>query len=311
MLAFGRRQPLDEQVINLNPIIRENAEIMERLLGNMGQLVLEFEPNLGQVRPAPAQFQQVLLNLTINARDAFRDSGRVTIPKANREIKMGNNRRLTDTPPGRYVVLTVSDNGTDIDEETQQHMFEPFFTTKPEGQGTGLGLVYGVVQQSGGLITVHSELGAGSTFEIMRPEHRGPVDISAPTLSSRLPSLPVTRGHETVLLVEKNDVLRKMAAGMLAADDYRVLDAKTNGDANAKTRGQSKPLELLMVNLSEDRVKLARSLYMTQPGLRVLNICNQNALQNLAWLLPEHQYSLPKPFALSELLRAARKLLDV
>lgn len=312
LLAFGRRQPLDARVINLNHIIRENAEIMERLLGNTGQLLLELAPNLGHVRTDPAQFQQVLLNLTINARDALRDSGRVTIATANREIKMGNNRRLTDTPPGRYVVLTVSDNGTGMDEETQQHLFEPFFTTKPEGQGTGLGLalVYGVVQQSGGFITVHSELGAGSAFEIMLPEHRGPVDVSAPPLSTRLPSLPVTRGHETVLLVEENEVLRKMVAGMLTADGYRVIDAKTNGDANAKTRGQSKQVELLIVNLAEDGEKLARSLYLTQPGLRVLNICNQNAPQTLAWLVPEHQYSLPKPFALSELLRAARKLLD-
>jgi len=104
--------------------------------------------------------------------------------------------------------------------------------------------------------------------------------------------------------------LRKMMAGMLTADGYRVIDAKTNGDANAKTRGQTKPVELLIVNLAEDGEKLARALYLTQSGLRVLNICNQNAPQTLAWLEAKHQMSLPKPFALSELLRAARRLLD-
>ncbi len=308
LLAFGRRQPLDARVINLNQIIRENAEIMERLIGSTGQLVLNLAANLGHVRTDPAQFQQVLLNLTINARDALRDSGRIIISTGLREIKMGHNRRLTDTPPGRYVTLTVSDNGTGMDEETQQHLFEPFFTTKPEGQGTGLGLalVYGVVQQSGGYIAVRSELGNGSTFEIMLPEHRGPADSSAPPLPARLPTFPVKRGHETVLLVEENEVLRKMVAGMLTADGYRVIDAKTHGEANAKAQ----PVELLIVNLAEDGEKLARALYMMQPGLRVLNICNQNAPQTLAWLESEHQVSLPKPFALSELLRAVRKLLD-
>lgn len=312
LLAFGRRQPMDARVINFNHIVRENAEIMERLLGGTGRLELELTAGLGNVRADPTQFQQVLLNLLINARDALRDHGRVTITTANREIKMGLNRRLTDTPPGRYVVLTVQDNGTGMDAETLKHLFEPFFTTKPEGQGTGLGLalVYGVVQQSGGFITVRSELLVGSTFEILLPESRDPVDQHGSASPLPVSPLPATRGHETVLLVEENEVLRKMVAGMLTADGYRVLDAKSAREGLARARASAKPVQLLVTNLAGEGEKLARALHAARPGLRVLNACNQNAQHTLAWLAPGHQVSLPKPFALSELLKAARRLLD-
>ncbi len=313
LLAFGRRQPMDVRVINFNHVIRENAEILGRLLGTAGQLVLELDERLGNVRTDPAQFQQVLLNLTINARDALREHGRVVISTTNREIKNSPTRRLTGVPPGRYVVLTVNDNGTGMDAETQKHLFEPFFTTKPEGKGTGLGLslVYGVVQQSGGFIQVRSEMTVGSTFEIYLPEQRGPVESGASSIPFTVPPLPVTRGHESVLLVEEDDVLRKMVAGMLTADGYRVVDVRKHGDALAKARAsQGKPVQLLIANITGDGEKLAKALHAERPELRVLNACNQGAQQTFAWLPPGRQTSLPKPFALSELLKAARKLLD-
>ncbi len=171
LLAFSRRQPLNSRVINLNELVTSNAEIMRRLLGDAGQIDLELAPDLLNVRTDPAQFQQVILNLVLNARDALRDRGRIVITTAVRDVRSGLNRRQTDTPPGRYVSITVADNGTGMDADTQKHLFEPFFTTKPEGKGTGLGLalVYGVVQQSGGFISVRSALLVGSTFEILLP----------------------------------------------------------------------------------------------------------------------------------------------
>lgn len=313
LLAFGRRQPMDVRVINFNHIIRENAEILRRLLGDAGQLVLDLDERLGNVRTDPAQFQQVLLNLTINARDALRDHGRVTITTANREVKDKPDRRPTDVPPGRYVVLTVTDNGTGMDTETQKHLFEPFFTTKPDGKGTGLGLslVYGVVQQSAGFIQVRSQLTVGSTFEIMLPEQRGPGDAGMSSVPFAVPSIPATRGHETVLLVEEDEVLRKMVAGMLTADGYRVTDVSKSSDAVEKHRSaQGKPVQLLIANIAGDSEKLAKELLAERPDLRVLNACNQGAQQTFPWLPPGRQTSLPKPFALSELLKAARKLLD-
>ncbi|HWA85186.1 MAG TPA: ATP-binding protein [Opitutus sp.] len=310
LLAFGRRQPMDAHVTNFNRIVRDNAEITGRLLGTSGRLQLDLAKRLGNVRADPTQFQQVLLNLVINARDALRDHGVVTITTANREIRPGLNRRLTDIPPGRYVSLAVSDNGTGMDAETQKHLFEPFFTTKPEGKGTGLGLalVYGVVQQSNGFITVRSELLAGSTFEILLPEVQEPEEPGL--LAPPIMPLPATRGHELLLLVERDDVVRKMIAGMLTADGYRVLAAQSPKEALRLAKAQDRPVELLIAETGSGEL-LARDLRRVAPNLRILSIGNQNTPPPFEWLAGEHQAALVKPFALSELLRDVRALLDV
>ncbi len=171
LLAFGRRRPIDARLIDLNALVRENAPILQRLVGDTGRVELELAEAAPRVRTDPAQMQQVLLNLVLNARDALGAHGRITIATAVRTIKPGRNRRFTDRPPGRYVALRVTDNGTGMDAETQRHLFEPFFTTKPEGKGTGLGLavVYGVVEASGGTVVVRSAPGEGSTFEVLLP----------------------------------------------------------------------------------------------------------------------------------------------
>jgi two-component system cell cycle sensor histidine kinase/response regulator CckA len=310
LLAFGRREPLKARVINLNRFVRNNAEILARLLGEAGRLELALAKNPGRVRTNPAQFQQVLLNLILNARDALRANGRVVIRTARREIKSGLNRRATDAPPGRYVCLSVSDNGTGMDDATQKQLFEPFFTTKPEGEGTGLGLslVYGVVQQSGGFITVKSEVSVGSTFEILLPETHEPA--ASAERAAMIAPLPSTRGHESVLLVEDNDVVRKMVAGILTADGYRVLAAKTPAAALREARHLPKPAQLLIAGLTSEGVKLARALHETEPELRVLCTTARETTPALPWLKGRRRTYLPKPYALSELLKAARALLD-
>jgi PAS domain S-box-containing protein len=310
LLAFGRREPLQARVINLNRFVRSNAAILARLLGDAGRLELALARNLGQVHTNPAQFQQVLLNLILNARDALREQGCVVIRTARREIRSGLNRRATDAPPGRYVCLSVSDNGIGMDAETQQQLFEPFFTTKPEGEGTGLGLslVYGVVQKSGGFITVKSEVGVGSTFEILLPETR-----EAATAAERLATigaLPSTRGHESVLLVEDDDVVRKMVGGILTADGYRVIAAKTTAAALREARHLPKPAQLLIAGLTSEGDKLARALHAAEPELRVLCTTNREPARALAWLDRRRRAYLAKPYTLSELLKAARTLLD-
>ena len=219
------------------------ASNLTRLLGDKGKLELELESGLPHVRTDPVQFQQVLLNLTLNARDALHDRGRVTISTTTREIKAGQNRRATDAAPGRYVMLTVTDNGTGMDRDTLGRLFEPFFTTKPSGKGSGLGLatVYGVVQQSGGFISARSELLVGSTFEILLPEVNETAEypVNAPTPA--IPALPETRGHEVVLIVEEDEVLRKMVAGMLTADGYRALDAANSTEGKSRAATAPKP----------------------------------------------------------------------
>jgi len=307
LLAFSRRQPLNFSVINFNTLVRDNAEILRRLLGDAGRLDLELAPDLANVRTDPAQFQQVLLNLVLNARDALRDHGRIVVKTANREIKPGLNRRATDTPPGRYATLCVTDNGTGMDAETQKHLFEPFFTTKPEGKGTGLGLalVYGVVQQSSGYIHVRSALLVGSTFEVLLPLAHAPVDEAPATVAP----LPATRGSERVVLVEDDDVVRKMVAGILTADGYRVRAMKSFAELETETAPDG-PVQLLIAGLAGEGEKHARRLHAENDGLRVLCTSNHDFKMPVAWLAPIRQACLNKPYALSELLRAARKLLD-
>ncbi len=310
LLAFSRRQAMAPRVISLNRIIRDNADILARLLKPDKSLVLSLEQGLGNVRADPAQLQQVILNLSINARDALRPGGQVTISTARREIKVGVHRRLTDMPPGQYILLAVSDNGTGMDEATQSHLFEPFFTTKDEGQGTGLGLalVYGVVQQSGGHILVHSAPDVGSTFEIFLPEVHEPAAAS----DGSLPPLPVTRGRETLLVVEEDDVVRKMVAGILTADGYKVIATKSPAEGLHEIRKLAKPVHLVCVDHGDrngDGDRLVRTLYAGQPGLRVVCTPSQETAA-FSWMASEHQICLPKPFALRALLKAVRGLLD-
>ena len=310
LLAFGRRQPLKVRVLNPNRFLRSQADILARLLGDTGRLELDLDPNVGQVRIDPAQLQQVLLNLTLNARDALRKRGCVVIGTARRRVKTGLNRRFTDAAPGDYICLSVSDNGTGMSQETQQQLFEPFFTTKPEGKGTGLGLslVHGVVQQSGGFITVKSELSKGSTFEVMLPETQLPE--SAADRRASLDPLPSTRGHEAVLLVEEDDVVRKMVTGILTADGYRVHAVKTPDLALKEARRLPRPVQLLITSFTHHGDVLARRLHTAVPGLRVLSTTSRESAVYLPWLKKARWAHLPKPYALSELLKAARGLLD-
>lgn len=313
LLVLGRRQPMEPRNLSLNQLLRENAPILGRLIGEAGRLELELADNLGVVRIDPGQFQQVLFNLVFNARDALRNNGRITLGTARRVIRTGPEGDEPAPPAGNYVALTVADNGTGMDTETQKHMFEPFFTTKPEGEGSGLGLalVYGVVQQSGGFISAKSELLVGTTFEILLPELPAEPEAAPPATASSIPPIPVTRGHESVLLVEPDIVLRKMVAGILTTDGYRVTDAANATEAMPHIRGRKPPVQLLIINLDGAGRRLAQALGKSAPDLRVLDICNQGARHGAIKALPAaHQQSLPKPFALSQLLRAARQLLD-
>ena len=307
LLAFSRRQPLNARVINLNTLVHENASILQRLLGNAGQLELELASDVPNVRTDPAQFQQVLLNLVLNARDALRKDGRVVVNTSVREIRTGHTRRNANIPPGRYVALTITDNGTGMDTDTQQHLFEPFFTTKPEGKGTGLGLalVYGVVQQSGGYITVRSELLVGSSFEVLLPVVNAPLTETPPEVTP----LQSVRGSESVLLVEEDDVVRKMVAGILTADGYRVTATKSFADV-AKEPPPSRPFQLFIGSLAGDGERFARRLMEAYPTLRLLCTAQNDFKMPVPWIDPDRQAIINKPYALNDLMRAARTLLD-
>ena len=307
LLAFSRRQPLNARVINLNTLVHENAAILQRLLGTAGHLELELADAIPNVRTDPAQFQQVLLNLVINARDALRNEGRIIVSTSVRALKAGQSRRSPDIPPGHYVALTITDNGTGMDADTQQHLFEPFFTTKPEGKGTGLGLalVYGVVQQSGGYISVRSELLVGSTFEVLLPVVNQPLTESPPAVAP----LQSVRGSENVLIVEEDEVVRKMVAGILTADGYRVTATKSFTDVT-RAPPPARPFQLFIGPLAGEGEKFARRLVETYPSLRVLCTAQNDFKLPVPWVAADRQAIINKPYALNELMRAARTLLD-
>jgi PAS domain S-box-containing protein len=311
LLAFSRRQAMNPRVISLNQLVRDNAEILSRLLKPAKSLVLALDAGSINVRVDPAQLQQVILNLTINARDALDEGGQVTITTALREITAAQPPDLEPIPPGRYATLSVQDNGAGMDEHTQAHLFEPFFTTKEPGRGTGLGLalVYGVVQQSGGHIRVTSAPRCGSTFEIFLPEVREPAQEPTTTI----PKIPATRGQETVLIVEEDDVIRKMVASILTADGYTVLSERAADDGLDIARRLGRPIDLLIAQIGgthgAEGQQFVRALHAEHPNLRVLATGNPDCAP-LPFLPKGAVACVAKPFALTAVIKAVRALLD-
>jgi PAS domain S-box-containing protein len=313
LLAFSRRQEMDPKVINLNQIIRELSELLRRLVGPASTLQLDLAVDLGNIRVDPALMQQVILNLVINARDALPAAGgAVTVRTANNTVPPHRrSHSASEIQPGRYAVLAVQDTGEGMDSETQRRMFEPFFTTKEPGKGTGLGLstVYGIVKQSGGYVTVQSDPRAGSNFAIYLPEVSEPADAYKASL---LP-LPDTRGRETILLLEEDDLVGKMVAGILTAEGYEVLAANRPADALAMAKRHGRPIDLLIADLTEPKgcgLELARELHALKPGFRILCTSNLEEARPVSWLPAAHQAHIVKPFALHQVLRLTRELLD-
>ena len=311
LLAFSRRQALDPRVLGLNRFVRENADILSKLLRPDKSLALDLGAKRDHVRVDLSQLQQVLLNLLLNARDALAAGGRVRIRTTNRLVRKSRRAKESEEiPPGRYVVLSVEDDGHGMDADTLAHLFEPFFTTKEHGQGTGLGLslVFGVVQQSGGHIAVQSAKGVGATFSLYFPEVSAPTDPQ-PSLPAALPS---TRGSETLLVVEEDPVVRKMVAGILTSDGYRVIDTGTPAQAARACSAQAEPVHLIILNygsLGGPGEKLVKKLGSRWPELCVLTTGSGDP-KSVQAVPAVRQATLAKPYALSSLLREVRSLLD-
>jgi signal transduction histidine kinase len=229
LLAFGRRQILQPQVINFNEIITGLDGILRRLIDEDIELSYKLEPELESVKVDPNRMEQVLMNLVINARDAMPRGGRLTIATSNREIGEAQVEGYQEIKSGQYIMTEVSDTGIGMDKELTNRIFEPFFSTKTKGQGSGMGLatVYGIVRQSGGQVSVHSEPNGGTTFTIILP--RVPE-----------PSVPIRRedtenglgmGTETVLLVEDEENVRRLIRRVLEGKGYTVLSASQASEA--------------------------------------------------------------------------------
>jgi PAS domain S-box-containing protein len=229
LLSFARRQMIEPVALDLGAVVEGSLEMLRRLLGEEIQISAALAEDLGIVEADPGQIQQVLVNLTVNARDAMPEGGRLVIETANVLIGEEYVGTRAEIAPGLYVTLSVTDTGTGMSEEVLSHVFEPFFTTKPQGSGTGLGLAtsHGIVKQSGGHIWIHSELGQGTTVTILLPQVASRSDRAGEAPAPR----PPARGTETILVVEDEPSVRRLAVLGLRSNGYVVLEAANAAEA--------------------------------------------------------------------------------
>lgn len=307
ILEFSRRQDSEVKVINFNTLIREIAEILRRVAGDATAVELRLASDLGNARIDPTQFQQVLLNLCFNARDAMPRGGKLSIRTYNHRVTTDADRRAPGMATGAYAVMNIADTGEGMPAGLLKRIFEPFFTTKPQGTGLGLATVAGILRQNDGHITVRSAPGAGTTFEVFLPETPEPEQTSV----TKLGTLPAVRGSEAVLIVEQDEVLRKMIAGILATDGYQVADVATPEDAGSLIKhGGLQPQLVIVHSGTRAGSSLVRQLHAGNRGLRLITTSAQPPDDDVAGIARKRLAHLPKPFALSTLLRHVRSLLD-
>ncbi|MDQ3295269.1 MAG: PAS domain S-box protein, partial [Myxococcota bacterium] len=269
LLAISRRQVIDPKVVDLNAVVAEMGTMLRRVIGLHITLTIDSDLVVSPVRVDPGQFEQVVMNLCVNARDAMSSGGTLTLLTRNATVDEGVTGPLREVSPGHYVVLTVADTGHGMSVEVQQRLFEPFFTTKPLGHGTGLGLstVYGIVKQSGGHIIVDSALGEGTRFHVYFPAVELPLETRAVAREIH------TQGAgRTVLVAEDEPALRQLLDRFLTSEGYRVLVAADGAEALVMFREAGAVdvvvTDMLMPGMSG--IELTRELDAKAPGVRIL-----------------------------------------
>jgi len=315
LLAFGRRQVLRPVPLEINAVVSEmRGGLLRQVIPEDVELVIDLDPEVGLVRVDPTQFEQVVLNLAMNAGDAMPDGGRLTMRSSGCHV---GDTLLEDAPalePGDYVRLTVEDTGTGISDPVREHIFEPFFTTKSAEHGTGLGLatVYSAVRECGGLVEVNSELGEGSSFDVYFPIYRGTLEQAAP--ESR-PAVDIV-GNENLLLVEDDPSVRVVLKEYLEDQGYSVLTADDGEDGLEVARRSDSSVDLVLSDVVMPKmngVELARALQSEIPEIKVLLISGHTRDRKR---VVEESLScascsfLQKPFTPQTLVTKIRELLD-
>jgi PAS domain S-box-containing protein len=311
LLAFSRKQVLQTKVLDLNEIITDTTKMLRHLIGEDIQLYRRLNVKLGRIQADPGQISQVIMNLAVNARDAMPKGGNVTIKTDNVYLNEESPERHHTTQQGNFVLLAVSDNGEGMDHETQQHIFEPFFTTKEVGKGTGLGLstVYGIVKQSGGHISVDSEVGRGTTFNIYLPRvvEESPAVEEIPTIKD------FQKGTETVLLVEDEDMVRNLSREVLETNGYTVIEARDGVEALTVCNGDCK-IDLLMTDIVMPHMggrELAEKLLERMPDIQILFTSGYTDDPSMQRNVSETAANfIQKPFTPILLLQKIRDVLD-
>ncbi len=314
LLAFSRRQVAEPCVINLNQRIREMENLLRRIIGEDIKLITLLAEDLAPVKIDPAQVEQIIMNLAVNARDAMLKGGLLTIETQNVSLDQEYVQTHPEVSPGEYVMLAVSDTGCGMSEEVKAHLFEPFFTTKDRSKGTGLGLstVYGIVKQNNGFIYVYSELGKGTTFKIYLPQVQAEItpEVKPEAIGKSL------WGTETILLVEDEESVREVATRALRQNGYEVLLASSGSEALEMLDDElkGKDIHLLLTDVvlpAMSGKELALYLQEIYPQLKVLFMSGYaNGLITNHFVVEPGINFLPKPFTPLDLLRKVREVLD-
>jgi CheY-like chemotaxis protein len=286
--------------------------MLQRLIGEDIQIKTTLNPNIDQVIVDSAQLSQILMNLAVNARDAMPRGGKLTIKTDNISLDTDYARRHVGIAPGDYVLLSVSDTGIGMNHQTQQHIFEPFFTTKERDQGSGLGLatVYGIVKQSGGNIEVASDLGAGTTFKIYLPR----VKKRIPQVKKPDTFVELVAGTETILLVEDEEVVRKLSRRILEICGYNVIETRNGIEALESCAVGDCKFDLLMTDVVMPKMggsELAEKLRLKLPNLKILftsGYTNEAVIRH--GVKVGNVNFIQKPFSPKQLANKIRKIFD-
>ncbi len=313
LLAFSRKQMLAPKVVDLNEVVAENLKMLTRMIGEDIDLVMVPGPGLGAVRADPGQIDQVIMNLAVNARDAMPQGGKLTIETANATLDENFARMHTPLTAGDYIMLSISDTGVGMDGETQSRIFEPFFTTKgAKGTGLGLSTVYGIVKQSGGFIFVDSQPEHGTAFRAYFPRVNTREDAAVVQDSLGLPH--PDHGQETILMVEDETHLRRLARQYLETQGYKILEAEDGAAALQIVDGYQGTIDLLLTDVIMPGMngrELATNISKLLPGIRVLYMSGytENAVGHDG-TLDAGINLLQKPFSLPALKDRVREVLE-
>ena len=312
LLAFSRKQPFNPCILNLNDVIQNLEKMLPRLIGDRVNLDIAIDPDVGPVRADPGGIEQIVINLAVNAKDAMPQGGTLTVGSAQMDLREPLVTELATVTPGHYVLLAVRDTGMGMDAEVLSHLFEPFFTTKEPGMGTGLGLatIHGIVRKLGGVITVESKPGRGSTFRVFLPR----VEHEEAGSSETADALPSDSGTETVLIAEDDPVVRMLTGEILRRKGYEVLEAGGGQEALAIARRHDGPIHLLLSDLSMPGMtglELRERFMKMRPSSKTLFMSGYSKGEVTSLTPKELPASLiAKPFSPDVLAWNVRKVLD-
>ena len=313
LLAFSRKQILEFKVLNLNDLIKDLDKMLHRILGEDIELIYRLSEEAGKVKIDPGQIEQVILNLAVNARDAMPSGGKLIIETGRLDVDEKDIKTTPDIGPGNYVRVSITDTGVGMTPEVKEHLFEPFFTTKAKGKGTGLGLstVYGIIKQSNGHITVFSEPGRGTTFNIYLPR----VEAEEDRVQSKTKPLSLLTGNETILLAEDEPSVRELATRVLSNKGYQIHSVSDGIEALKFVQEHpDKKIHLLLTDVVMPGMSgkdLADRLRLSAPDLKVLYISGytDDAIVHHG-VLDEGVNFIQKPFAPDALAKKVREVLD-